>query len=152
MSEWRSDPIEPWQPQEGDYVRIVRGPECQSWHSQRGDEPATGYGRIEIVDRTYDDPEKWAAALVEDDTVPTPESEARQIARDHFGHYYYVTDALSSGRVTWIDGYYAAMELAKVDSFTAIREITLARLTKARQSPLERLYAAVGIKPREAAS
>ena len=151
--------IEPWQPQVGDWVRVDRGPECRAFHSQ-GREPSRAYGRVETIDRDFDDPAAWLA-LVEEIRSGVPEygeQDALSDARNVRGHYYYVSDAsvgrlidtvdgvppsTRRGPVTWIDGNYCALELTPVSRREAIRAIAAARRANRLVPPGERLWRAL---------
>lgn len=136
--------VEPWAPAVGDYVRVEVNPECRAWHSGRGG-PSVTYGRIESIDRDWDDPDRWISEVAGQtigDKVVT-EEEARSDAHKHIGHYYHVQDCLSEPTVTWLDGYYCAFELTPVPSVVALAQIARARAAKARLSPEECLFRAV---------
>ena len=138
--------LAPWIPEVGMYVRVERGPECRAWHSlgMRA-EPTGAYGRVEDVDRTYDDPAEWIAALWDGDVVPVTEGEARDIARAHVGHYYHVADHLDGDRVCHLDGFYAACELAPVSEAEAVAAIEAARAAWWPLAPDERLGRLLGM-------
>lgn len=150
---------EPWTPREGDWVRVDRSPECRAFHSQRG-EPARAYGRVESVDRYFDDPAAWLGIVEETrDGVPDyDEAEALQDARNHRGHFYYVSDVHAGrlvdlvdgvqqttkrGPVTFIDGNYCALELTPVSRREAIRAIAAARRAERSVPPDVRLWRAL---------
>jgi hypothetical protein len=151
--------VEPWQPRVGDWVRVERGPECRGWHSQRG-EPAVAYGRVESIDRTYDDPERWVASADEVRTgIPDySDDDARRHAAENVGHYYYISDGDAGefidaidgvtlppnhGAITNVDGHYCAFELTLVRIDEAIREIARARRAHRKVPPGERLRRAI---------
>jgi hypothetical protein len=137
--------LETWQPREGDYVRVEPGAECGAYHADVAGGPRPVYGRVEMVDRTWDDPDLWLAAAVHDgeDT-----DDALRHAADSRGHYYYVSDALDTGRFLLLDEHCCALEMIKVDEAEAVAAIDALRarfavLTRSEQCRL-RLGAIVG--------
>lgn len=150
---------EPWTPQIGDWVRVDRAPECRASHSQRG-EPARAYGRIESIDRSFDDPPRWLE-IVDETRSGVPdysEADALDDARKHRGHYYYVSDVEAGrlvdlvdgvrrttkrGPVTFIDGNYCALELTPISRRDALRAIAAARRAEQFMAPGDRLWRAL---------
>lgn len=104
--------FEPWLPREGDYVRVEANPECRAFHSKTASLSTPAYGRVEFVDRTWDDPAEWLAAALADGE---DEEEALRAASENLGHYYYVSDALDTGRVLQVDEHFCALEMERVE-------------------------------------
>jgi hypothetical protein len=134
---------EPWLPKVGDYVRVDRSPECQALHAHIPPGVGPVYGRVEMVDRTWDDPATWITAGVEDgcDLADMLES-----ARTSSGHYYYVSDGLVGERYLLIDGQHAASELTLVPELEARIAIEQLREFMASMTRTERMLARIGLK------
>lgn len=132
---------EPWRPVEGDYVRVDLSPECEALHMSIPKDWAPLYGRVEIVDRMWDDPSSWAALAEEaGDTVEG----MVQTAREHVGHYYYISDSLERDRYLLIDGQHAATELTPVSEDEARAGIERLRTRMATMTTNQKAYARLG--------
>lgn len=130
---------EPWQPQVGEYVRIAVSPECEAYHARGHAVPL--YGRVEFVDRNWDDPAAWAlAGLTDNDDL----AEMLEHARTSRGHYYYVQDALDGGHITLVDENCCALELTQVPAEVAITAIEGVRAALAALPPQDRFLTRVG--------
>lgn len=136
----RPEVYEPWQLEAGMWVRVQRGPECRALHSMRGGDEDGAYGRIEFVDRNWDDPDLWRAAYAADEL---DDADPDEDARRNLGHYYCVQDALDTGRVTILDGFYCAAELVQVSEVDALAGIAEARLAHSYLTPGDRLRRAL---------
>lgn len=133
---------EMWQPQIGDYVQVDVSPECEGLHAHIPFGVGAVYGRVEMVDRTWDDPNTWIRAAVKDheDVADMLES-----ARTSRGHFYYVSDGLGGDKYVLIDGHHAAAELTPVPSGVAISAIGQLRTYMDRLTPSERFMARIGL-------
>lgn len=159
MDSERAVVIEPWQPKVGDWVRVDRAPECRALHSQHG-EPVRAYGRVESIDRTFDDPMHWLEIVDEtrSGVKDYSETDALDDARKHRGHFYYVSDVEAGrlvdlvdglqrttkrGPVTFIDGNYCALELTPVSRREAVEAIATARRAERLLPPGDRIWRAL---------
>lgn len=106
------DVMATWSPAEGQFVVVRRSAECRAYHGS-GDGL---YGRVEVVDRAWDDPRAWLAAALADGMDPREMLAEAAYAR---GHYYYVSDALDTGRYVMVDEHCCALELEPADEATA---------------------------------
>lgn len=134
--------VEAWTPQEGDYVRIDISPECQALHARLPLGVDAVYGRVEIVDRTWDDPATWInVSLKEGEDV----ADMLESAHTSRGHFYYVSDALDSSRYLLIDGQHAAAELTPVSELEARFAIERLRARMDTMTPNEKMLARIGL-------
>jgi hypothetical protein len=109
----------PWAPAVGDYVRVEPSGGCKSMHARF---PSVGplYGRVEGIDRTWDDEAEWiASAIAEGEDL----DDARAFAQNAAGHYYYVSDSLGGESYSLVDEQFAAAELVKVNVLEAVPAI-----------------------------
>lgn len=136
----RPEVYEPWQPQAGMWVRVQRSPECRAHHSMHGQDEDGAYGRIEWIDREWDNPSAWREAYEQDGELA---SVADEDARRELGHYYCVQDVLDTGRVAILDGFYCAAELVQVSDIEALAGIAEARLALSYLTPGDRLRRAL---------
>jgi hypothetical protein len=132
---------ETWQPQAGDYVRVERGPECRAHHAYVAGDLRPVYGRVESVDRSWDDPSLWVVAAIADGEDP---DEMLRHAADARGHYYYVSDALDRGRYLLVDEQCCALELTKVDEAEARAAIEALRTRLDAMARTERFFLRLG--------
>ena len=142
----RAVPVhEAWVPKIGDYVRVDLSPECPALHARIPHGLGPVYGRVEMIDLTWDDPETWVRAGVEDGCDLAEMLESARVAS---GHYYYVSDGLTDERYLLIDGQHAAAELTPVPELEARLAIERLHQRMAEMTRTEKMLARIGLEAR----